>query len=192
MRGTVRAKFPAVALATLAIGIAACGHDDGDDHEWRVKRRTGTCVRASDDLDLFLMRKGRANSVLSWGPLPEHCLDRAGPSRASRRSCRTRPSCAGRRAATAQRRVHRVHVQRIRGPRYGRDHERHPVRHLAGAKHSLAHWRHRWDVILVHRPSREPPALPRSRAFRARGVRPRPSSHGSATSIGCRVGAARP
>jgi hypothetical protein len=56
MRGTVRAKFGAVALATLAIGIAACGDDDGDETTAQ-EAANGNAQTGAQDLDRFLMRK---------------------------------------------------------------------------------------------------------------------------------------
>jgi hypothetical protein len=57
MRGTVRAKFGAVALATLAIGIAACGDDDGDETTAQEAANENAQTGAQD-LDRFLMREG--------------------------------------------------------------------------------------------------------------------------------------
>jgi hypothetical protein len=56
MRGTVRAKFGAVALATLAIGIAACGDDDGDETTAQ-EAANGNAQTGAQDLDRFLMRE---------------------------------------------------------------------------------------------------------------------------------------
>jgi hypothetical protein len=57
MRGTVRAKFGAVALATLAIGIAACGDDDGDETT-APEAANGNARAGAENLDRFLMREG--------------------------------------------------------------------------------------------------------------------------------------
>jgi hypothetical protein len=56
MRRTVRAKFGAVTLATLAIGIAACGDDDGDETTAQ-QAANGNAPTGAQDLDPFLMRK---------------------------------------------------------------------------------------------------------------------------------------
>jgi hypothetical protein len=56
MWATLEAKLGVVALATLAIGLAACGGDDGDEttaHE----AANGDARTAAPDLDRFLMRK---------------------------------------------------------------------------------------------------------------------------------------
>jgi hypothetical protein len=57
MWGTAATKFGAVALATLAIGVAACGDDDGDKtaapEAANAKARSGTV-----DLGRFLLRNG--------------------------------------------------------------------------------------------------------------------------------------
>jgi hypothetical protein len=57
MRGTVKAKFGAVALATLAIGIAACGDDDGDETT-APETANGNARAGAERLDRFLMRAG--------------------------------------------------------------------------------------------------------------------------------------
>jgi hypothetical protein len=56
MWATLEAKLGVVALVTLAIGLAACGGDDGDEstaHE----AANGDARTAAPDLDRFLMRK---------------------------------------------------------------------------------------------------------------------------------------
>jgi hypothetical protein len=56
MWATLEARLGVVALATLAIGLAACGGDGGDEttaHE----AANGSARTASRDLDRFLMRK---------------------------------------------------------------------------------------------------------------------------------------
>jgi hypothetical protein len=56
MWGTLGAKIGAMALATLAIGMAACGGNDGDEttaHE----ATNGNARSGARDLDRFLMRK---------------------------------------------------------------------------------------------------------------------------------------
>jgi hypothetical protein len=69
MRGTVRAKFGAVALATFAIGIAACGDDDGD--ETTGPEAANANARAgAENLDRFLMREGEEPGFRR-GALPE-------------------------------------------------------------------------------------------------------------------------
>jgi hypothetical protein len=57
MWGTSGAKLGAVALATLVIGIAACG-DDGDDETTAPEAANGNARPGARDLDRFLMRKG--------------------------------------------------------------------------------------------------------------------------------------
>jgi hypothetical protein len=57
MRDRVRAKFGAVALAGLAIGIAACGDDDGDETT-APEAANGNARAGAENLDRFLMREG--------------------------------------------------------------------------------------------------------------------------------------
>jgi hypothetical protein len=57
MRSTIRAKFGAVALAALVIGLAACGGDDGDKPA-ALEAANGNARSAASDLDRFLFRKG--------------------------------------------------------------------------------------------------------------------------------------
>jgi hypothetical protein len=57
MRSTIRAKFGAVALAALVIGLAACGGDDGDKPA-ALEAANGNARSAASDLDRFLLRKG--------------------------------------------------------------------------------------------------------------------------------------
>ena len=56
MRRAPTAKFGALALATLAVGLAACGGDDGDDDTAQEPAKA-TPQPAAVDLDRFLMRK---------------------------------------------------------------------------------------------------------------------------------------
>lgn len=56
MWGTLGAKIGAMA-ATLAIGMAACGGDDGDDTT-APRAANGKAPSGARDLDRFLMRKG--------------------------------------------------------------------------------------------------------------------------------------
>jgi hypothetical protein len=57
MWGTLGAKLGAVVLATLAIGLAGCGGDDGD--ETRAdEAANGNARSGARDLDRFLMREG--------------------------------------------------------------------------------------------------------------------------------------
>src|SRR3954452_22784547 len=75
MSGTPKRKFGVVALATLVIGLAACGGDGGDEtaaHEAaNVNAGTG-----AQDLDRFLMRKDEEPGFRR-GALPE-ALPRSG------------------------------------------------------------------------------------------------------------------
>jgi hypothetical protein len=57
MWGTAGAKFVVVALATLVIGIAACG-DDGQDATAARQAANGTASSDARELDRFLMRNG--------------------------------------------------------------------------------------------------------------------------------------
>jgi hypothetical protein len=57
MWGTARAKFVVVALATVVIGIAACG-DDGDDQRTPAEAANGKAQSGARELDRFLMRNG--------------------------------------------------------------------------------------------------------------------------------------
>lgn len=57
MWSTARAKFGAVALATLVIGLAACGGDDGDEST-ASQAATRNARSGARDLDRFLMRNG--------------------------------------------------------------------------------------------------------------------------------------
>ena len=56
MWGTVGAKLGAVALATLVIGLAACGGNDGDEPT-APEAANGNARAGAEDLDRFLMRK---------------------------------------------------------------------------------------------------------------------------------------
>jgi hypothetical protein len=56
MWGTVGTKLGAVALATLVIGLAACGGDDGDEPA-APEAANGDARAGAPDLDRFLMRK---------------------------------------------------------------------------------------------------------------------------------------
>ena len=57
MWGTARAKFVVVALATLVIGIAACG-DDGTGETAAQEAANAKAPSGTPALDRFLMRKG--------------------------------------------------------------------------------------------------------------------------------------
>ena len=57
MWGASGVKLWAVALATLAIGLAACGDDD-DDETTASKAADGKAQTGAPDLDRFLMRNG--------------------------------------------------------------------------------------------------------------------------------------
>jgi hypothetical protein len=73
-----------VALAAFVIGLAACGDDDGDETTAQ-EAANGNAQTGAQDLARFLMRKDEEPGFRR-GRLPEQRLDRAGPSRASRRS----------------------------------------------------------------------------------------------------------
>src|SRR5215208_2705024 len=57
MWSSARAKFAVVSLATLVIGIAACG-DDGDHKRAAPDVANGNARSGAPDLDRFLLRNG--------------------------------------------------------------------------------------------------------------------------------------
>jgi hypothetical protein len=56
MSGPLRAKLGILTLVTLAIGLGACGADDGDEST-APEAANGNARAAAQDLDRFLMRK---------------------------------------------------------------------------------------------------------------------------------------
>jgi hypothetical protein len=56
MLGTAMTKFGVVALASLVIGLAACGDEDGDETAAHAAA-SGNAATGAQDLDRFLMRK---------------------------------------------------------------------------------------------------------------------------------------
>ena len=56
MRSSLGAKLGILTLATLAIGLAACGGDDGDETTAR-EPANGSAASSAPNLDRFLMRK---------------------------------------------------------------------------------------------------------------------------------------
>ena len=85
MWSTVGAKLGAVALAALVIGLAACGGDDGGETT-APEAANGKARSGAADLDRFLMRKDEEPGFRPGAASRSKCLNRAGPSRASRRS----------------------------------------------------------------------------------------------------------
>jgi hypothetical protein len=57
MRSSLGAKLGILTLATLAIGLAACGGDDGDEST-ALKAANGNASSGARELDRFLMRYG--------------------------------------------------------------------------------------------------------------------------------------
>ena len=57
MSGPLRAKLGVLTLVTLAIGLGACGADDGDEST-APAAANGNTRASAQDLDRFLMRKG--------------------------------------------------------------------------------------------------------------------------------------
>ena len=185
MSGPLGAKLGILILVTLAIGLAACGGDDGDETT-APEAANGNARAGAQDLDRFLMRKDEEPGFRP-GARPGS-MPRSRETDHGRQGVREgHAPGAGRRAPTAQRGVHLVHRPADPRPADGRGHERRPVRDRGrrqaqpGARVAPGRHPRGW-------PRREPPILHRpGRSRRARLDRVR--AHTSATSSGCRVGA---
>jgi hypothetical protein len=163
---TVGAKLGSVALATLVIGLAACGGDDGDEPT-APEAANGNARAGAQDLDRFLMRKGEEPGFRPGarpGAFP-----------------RSRETITGVKAFVEDSRLTQADarrlrsegfisftVQPIRGPRTAGVNNVALYETAEGAKHSLAHDL-RPDVI------RAPGPVENLRYFTVRGV---PSARG--------------
>ena len=155
--GMAGAKLGAVALATLVIGLAACGDDGGD--ETTAPRSGEREARAgAANLSRYLMRKDEEPGFrpgAAPGAMP--CIARDHHGRQGVREGDA--PAAGRRAATSPRGVHLVHRPADPRPADGRGHERRPVRDRGrrpaqpGARVAPGRHPRGW-------PRRKPPVLP--------------------------------
>ena len=173
---TAAANLGVVALATLVIGIAACGGDDGDETTAQCSGERGPRGRAprtstgsscaTDEEPGF--RPGAAP-----GAMPSIARDHHGRQgvRGGDAACRrpTRGDCAARGSS-------RSPSSRSAARGDGRDHERRPVRDRG--RRPAATWRTSCARTSSARlaPSRTSDSSP-SRAFPARAAGPRPTPH---------------
>ena len=184
MLGASGAKQRTAVLATLVMGLTACGDNDGD-NTTGVNRRTGATVERPGRRSVpYAQERGARlpSGGTSWSNA-SIARDRHGHQRVRDGDA----ADSGRRAAIAQRGLHLIH--RPADPRPagdGRGNERRPVRNPKGAKHNLAHRRARTSSGRSA-PSQTSDASP-SRVFQARAAGQRPSRT-SAMSSGCRVAA---
>ena len=191
MRRGVGASLGAVVLATLVIGIAACG-DDGDERPTAPEAANATPRADAHDLGRYLMRRDEEPGFrpgAAPGAMPRERANHHG-----RQGARERVApVGGRRAATEQRRVHLAHVPADPRPPLGRGHGGVAVRDR-GRRRAQPGARVAPGRDPRGRPGRRTSGSSASRAFpaRAAGPRPCPASRraaASGTSSGCRVGA---
>jgi hypothetical protein len=157
----VGANLGAVALATLAIGLAACGGDDGDEATAQPAAN-GTPRSGARDLDRFLMRKDEEPGFRP-GALPgaePSSVDTITGVNAYVKDMHLAPADARRLRSEG---FISFTVQPIRGPRTAGVNNVALYETAEGAKHSLAHDL-RPDVI------RAPGPVENLRYFTVRGV----------------------
>ncbi len=149
MRGTVRAKFGAVALATLAIGIAACGDDDGDETTAR-EAANGHARAGAENLDRFLMRKDEEPGFRP-GAAPGALPRSGGTITGVEAFVKDMPMALADARRLRSEGFIAYTFQPIRGPRTAGITNVTLYATAEGAKHSLAH-ELRTDVIRAHGP----------------------------------------